>query len=256
MSNKKRNFARFGVATKGVVYLLIGSLTALAAFNLGGQKANSGNVLDFISRQVFGQVLLGAIAAGLIGYVFWRWYQAFTSFEQETSTSKAVVKRIAYFGSGLFYGLLAISAIKRVIGAGSDGKSIVASLLSSTYATTLLIVIGVIILIKSLYEFYKAYSGKFREHVDESDLKEKAKKMVINVGKIGHTARGIVSGIMAYLFFRAAYQGSKSDVGKVDVFNFLQDTFGQTIMGIIAVGLIVYGVFMLITSKYSSLNVN
>ena len=255
MGNKKQNFARFGVATKGLVYFLIGGLTALGAFGLGGEKSGSSNALDFISQQIFGKILLIITAIGLIGYMFWRWYQVFADPKGIGTDFKAIVKRVSYFISGAFYGFLAFSAVKQIIDSSSGGgkSSFLMKLLDYKIVV---IIIGLALLGKSIYEFYQAYSGKFREEVDEAGLGHKAKKGVINAGKIGFTARGIVVGIMSFLMFRAAFSASGEKVDKTQAFDFLQNEFGSLVMGIIAVGLIAYGVFMFIKAKYSSLSVD
>jgi len=260
MGNKKKNFARFGVATKGVVYLLIGCLTAFAAFGFGGKKSGSKGVLDFIANQYFGKILLIVLSIGLVGYLFWRWYQALADPKNNGTDAKAIIKRVSYFGSGLFYGLLAYSAIAQVLASrnsgGGSNRSLLKKMFESEYAMTFAIIIGVILLIKSGYEFYQAYSGNFREEVDEAGLDNKAQRILIKFGKVGFTARGIVIGIMAFLMFRAAFSGNIDKVGKSDAFGFLQDEFGTIVMGIIAVGLIAYGVFMIVKAKYSSLAVD
>ena len=255
MGNKKQNFARFGVATKGWVYFLIGTLTAFAAFGLGGENSGSNNALDFISQQLFGKILLIITAIGLVGYVFWRCYQAITDPNGIGTGFKAIVKRVSYFISGVFYSFLAFSAIKQVLGSGSNSgdNSLFMQMLNSK---SVAIIIGAALLGKSFYEFYQAYSGSFRKEVNEAGLSNKATKIIIPAAKIGFTARGIVVGIMAYLIFRNAFSASVEEVDKTQAFDFLQNEFGSMIMGIIAVGLILYGAFMLIKAKYSSLSID
>ncbi|WP_165805986.1 DUF1206 domain-containing protein [Marixanthomonas spongiae] len=150
MGNKKQNFARFGVATKGFVYVLIGGLTAFAAFGLGGQKSGSSNALDFISKQPFGKVLLIITAIGLLGYVFWRWYQAFADPKNNGTEFKALVKRFSYFISGAFYGFLAFSASKQVLGNTSGGGEN-SFLLNMLDIKAVAIAIGLALLVKSVY---------------------------------------------------------------------------------------------------------
>ena len=61
---------------------------------------------------------------------------------------------------------------------------------------------------------------------------------------------------MAFLMFRAAFSASGEKVDKTQAFGFLQNEFGPIVMGVIATGLIAYGVFMLIKAKYSSLSID
>src|SRR5215212_9069908 len=65
--------ARFGYATKGVVYIVVGALATLAAFGLGGETTDVRGALREIESKPFGKIALATIAFGLIGYVLWRW---------------------------------------------------------------------------------------------------------------------------------------------------------------------------------------
>ena len=76
MDKKLKNIARTGLVAKGIIYAIIGILTFLAAFNLGGQKTGKLQVLDFLEKQAFGKILLIIIALGLMCYAFWRLTQA------------------------------------------------------------------------------------------------------------------------------------------------------------------------------------
>ena len=69
-------FARFGYAAKGVVYVVVGALAAIAAFGQGGQTTGSRGALETISHQPFGQALLGIVALGLIGYGVYEFVKA------------------------------------------------------------------------------------------------------------------------------------------------------------------------------------
>ena len=68
--------ARFGFAAQGVVYIIIGSLAALAAFCHGGRTTGSHGALVEILLQPYGQIMLGVIAFGFLGYTLWRLTQA------------------------------------------------------------------------------------------------------------------------------------------------------------------------------------
>ncbi|NND87903.1 MAG: DUF1206 domain-containing protein, partial [Flavobacteriaceae bacterium] len=142
MSKKREKLASFGIATKGVVYLIIGVLTAMAAFGMGGQKSNSGTVLEFLEKQSFGNVLLIILAIGLLGYVFWRWYQAFANPKNLDNDLKGGVKRVSYFISGLLYGILAYSAVNLVVSSSSSNSSLSKKIFESDYAMIFAVIIG------------------------------------------------------------------------------------------------------------------
>jgi len=255
MSSKKEMLSRFGMAAKGIVYLLIGVLTALAAFGQGGSKSGKDDILKFLAQQSYGKILLIALGIGLIGYMFYRIYQGFGNLKNLDDDAKGYFKRVAYVISGLIYGFLAFSALKMAFSGDSSDSGSVSKLLNSEYGNIIAFIIALILLGKAIYEFYVAYSGKFKENIEHTSIDSDAKSLLVKAGKMGFTARGVVAGIMAYLFFKAGMGNSDEDINRTDAFNLLQNEFGSIVMGIVALGVALYGVFMLIKSKYPDTNV-
>ena len=253
--SSKENLARFGIATKGFVYCLIGGLTLMAAVGWGGTKGGGSEAFQKLAQEPFGQFLLIITGLGLIAFVFWRMYQAFADPEHKGDDFQGMVRRAGYFFSGSFYSVLAYTAIRigSGSGAGSGGgkETLVAKLLSMENGQILVGVLGAIFLGKAIYQLYRAYSGKFKSKVDAARLGIKARKVVLTSGKIGYTCRGIVIGIISFLTFRAAVYADSSEAGGTkDAFSFIQSEFGTLVLALIAIGLFAYGVFMFIKSRY------
>ena len=68
--------ARFGIAARGVVYIVIGVLAVQLALGDGGKATDQQGALHTIAKQPFGTVLLLAVAIGLAGYASWRLLRA------------------------------------------------------------------------------------------------------------------------------------------------------------------------------------
>lgn len=254
--SKKKNFARFGMAAKGAVYCLIGVLTALAAFGQGGQKSGSKGVLQYLSQQSYGQILLIIMGIGLLGYVFWRMYQVFANPKEFEDNLKGYGKRIGYFISGLIYGGLAYYSFKLAFGKSSGGSGgMMGGIMSGSNGDTIAIIIGIGMAIKAIYDLYRAYSNKFREEVEEVGMDPKEQKLLVNAGKFGHTARGVVLGLMAYLTLKSGLSSGSNVKTQTDAFSYIQSEFGSIVLGIVAIGLVGYGVYMLIKAKYPSISV-
>ncbi|PKQ43564.1 DUF1206 domain-containing protein [Confluentibacter flavum] len=256
MGSKKEILSRIGMASKGIVYLLIGILTALAAFGKGGNKTSSKGALKFLAEQPYGKVLLLIIGIGLAGYLFYRLYQAFANLKNHENNFKGYIMRGSYIISGLVYGFLSFTAFKMMMESSSNNSNWLANILNSDYGNIIAIIIAIAILGKALYEFYSAYSGKFKDEVSHTNISYQAKKVLTKVGKVGFTSRGIVATILAFLFFKASLQNSNSDIDRTDAFNFLQNEFGSIVLALVAIGVAIYGVFMLIKSKYPDINLN
>ncbi len=257
MVNKQewfKKYARFGMAAKGLVYVLIGILTAVAAFNLGaGNVTGKKGAFGFILNQPYGKVLLGLTGLILLGYVFWRGIQAIKDPEDE-----GVWRRIGYAFSGLFYTLVAGSAFTMAFsGSGGDGGSgkqeqFIGQLLDKSWGKWAVIIIAMIFFGKAIWQFYRAYSGKFDDKLKGEQLDSRVKNIIKIFGKTGYTSRGIVIAVIGFLFLRAALRSDPSQAGGTEeAFNLIQQaTTGSIILGIIALGLAAYGVFMFIKANY------
>lgn len=111
--------ARFGFAAQGVVYIIIGSLAALAAFHWGGGTTGSRGALVEILSQPYGRIMLGVIAVGFTGYTLWRLIQAIADTEHKGSDAKGLITRFGYAMSGLVYGGFAVTAVQLLTGTGT-----------------------------------------------------------------------------------------------------------------------------------------
>ena len=110
--------ARFGYAAKGAVYATLGALAFQAAFDAASSAPDKQGALQKIATQPFGQVLLGLVVIGLLGYVVWRFVQAGLDPERKGSDAKGILVRIGYVVSGLVYAGLALAAIRILSGSG------------------------------------------------------------------------------------------------------------------------------------------
>ena len=252
--------ARVGMGAKGVVYLILGTLTAMAAFNEGGQKAGQSDALKFIYNQPFGQIMLALLAVGLVGYVVWRFVQAFRDPENEGNDKQGIAKRIGYGASGLLYAFLAFEAIRMLMQSGSSGggggnKQLVSTLLEQPFGQILVGIVAVALFAKAGYAVYKAFTGKFMEDINVGQLDHKIREVIKKTGTAGLAARGVVVGVIGFLFMKAAIQANPNEAGGTEgAFSFIQSSsYGSILLGIIAIGLACYGVYMLVKARYKAL---
>ncbi len=104
--------ARLGLATRAVIYLLIGWLAVLVARGEPGKEADQRGALQEVTRHTGGTVLLWVIVAGLIGYSLWRFSEAAFGV---TGEGPKKGPRIKSFVRGCIYGFFAASALNLLI---------------------------------------------------------------------------------------------------------------------------------------------
>lgn len=84
-NNFTKRVAEIGLVAKGSVYVLLGLLAFMAAFELNGrsnQTATQSGALAYVKNLPAGEALLVAVVAGLLCYSCWRIIQAFRKKEE------------------------------------------------------------------------------------------------------------------------------------------------------------------------------
>jgi Domain of Unknown Function (DUF1206) len=250
--------ARFGYAAKGTVYIIIGVLAALAAFNKGGRTTDSRGAFGEILSQPYGQVLLGAIAVGLAGYALWCVIQAIKDTENKGAGAKGIVIRLGYAVVGLLHAGLALTAVQLIVGSGGNrggeesSKEWTAALLAQPFGQWLVGAVGVGIIIVAIAQFYQAYTAKFREQLMREQMSGRVESLAKRAGQIGLAARGVVFGMIGiFLMLAALYTNPNAAQGLSGALRTLeQQPFGPWVLGVVALGLVAYGIYMLVLMWY------
>ncbi len=262
LTSYKKQLAQAGLTAKGIVYCLLGLLVFMAAFNIMGRSANKtdkAGVFDFVLKQTGGQIMLGVIAIGLICYCIWRGIQAFADSENKGSDAKGLSSRARYLFSGLVYGSLAVAAIRALLsntsGSGDKKQQMVGELLTKPFGQWLVGIGGAILLGVGIYQIWYGLSEKFRKHAEKVGQSNNT-KLLLTAGKLGYVARGIVWLLLAWLFFKAAWNANSGEAGDTSkAFSFLQDAaYGSYLLAAVGVGLICYGAFNFVRVRYEKFN--
>jgi hypothetical protein len=107
--------ARFGYATKGLVYVVVGALALGVATGVGGRTTDLPGALQEIGAQPFGRVMLGFVAVGLAAYALWRLFQAVADPEGEGRDARGAAARTGHVAAWLGYSGLAFTAGQLVV---------------------------------------------------------------------------------------------------------------------------------------------
>lgn len=251
-----QHFTRFGLIAKGVVYCLMGMLTIMAALGLSEKKGDKEEAFKVVYEQPFGKIVLAIIAIGLLGYVTLRFFQTFADTDHRGNNAQGLAIRIGYGISAFLYLGLSIYAVKLTTGdfSNTDSRKFFVSKAMEYPWGEWLVGIGALIIIGAgINAIYKGATGHFMKKVKlvHSNYEQAFRR----AGVIGYLSRGIVLGTVGYLFLQAAIHSNPQEAkGTGGAFDLLQHTFGNILMGLIAIGLTGYGFFMFVKARYQIMN--
>jgi hypothetical protein len=258
-SSRVRPIARAGLTAKGIVYCLLGLLALMAAFHIGGtssSEADKKGVFSFVQHQPGGRVLLALIAVGLFCYCVWRFISAFHSQERQ-DMKKGWGKRVRYVFSGLVYLSLAFYAAAMVLEKQKEGggkKAMLSQLFDQPYGQLLAGLLAAVLAITGIYQGYYGVSEKYKKHINTMRLNDQASVNLLVSGKIGYLARGFVWLVISWMLAKAAWSANASQTADTSgAFSYLRGGwYGPYVMGVVATGLICYGLFNFIRARFEN----
>ncbi|MYL50628.1 DUF1206 domain-containing protein [Halobacillus litoralis] len=255
-----RRFGRMGFMAKGIVYALIGVLTLMAALGVGGKTTGTTGMFRSLAGVAFGEILLWIIGIGLIGYISWLAIKVIKDPNNEGTDAKGLITRIGYTVGAIIYGSLAFNAIKIAINAGSGSgnseQTLSAKLLSQPFGQWLVGIVGAITIGYGIYEIYQGSTGRFMKKMNTAEMDRHKRNVAEKSGKYGLSARGIVLGLIGFFFIQTALTANPDEAKGLDgaLSEIAQQPYGQILLGIAAIGLILYGVYQVVRGRYARMN--
>jgi hypothetical protein len=251
------HFARFGYATKGLVYVVVGTLALGVVTGVGGRTTDPPGALQEIGAQPFGRVILGFVAVGLAAYALWRLFQAVADPDGEGRDASGIAARTGHVAAWLGYSVLAFTAGQLVVTSGGGGspKEWTASVLSLPFGWVLVLGVGVGVAIYGLHQLYQAYQAQFEEHLKRGQMSKWVESLITQGGRFGLAARGVVIGIAGGFLIEAALRFDSEEASGLGgaLQTLLREPFGPWLLGVVALGLVAYGLLMLAVARYGRL---
>ncbi|HET8949756.1 MAG TPA: DUF1206 domain-containing protein [Solirubrobacteraceae bacterium] len=246
-------FARFGIAARGVVYVVIGVLAIKLALGDGGKATDQQGALQTIAKQPLGGLLLALVAAGLLGYASWRLLRAALG---GTHGQDDLKDRVDGLASGIAYGILFAAALKILVGAGGGGGAnpddAAGGVLGWPGGPWLVGIVGAVVIGVGLQQGYKGVTRSFMEKTDTGRMHEGVEHAYTAFGVFGHLARMAVFCLIGWFLIKAAIDFDPHEAVALDgaLAKVAHSEGGPLLLGLVAAGLIGFGAFSLVESRY------
>jgi hypothetical protein len=253
---------RVGFLARGVSYGLVGALALALAFGAGtgGTKADQQGALELIARAPLGFVALIVIAAGLLAYAIWKLSQALFGRGPEGGGGSKLSERAINAGGGVVYLLLCALAIEILAGRGAGGSSgspqkAAGGVLSWPGGPWIVGIAGVALIAGAGYQAYYGASGRFTKQDKTEEMTADQLERFRLIGKVGFIGRAVVLALIGYFLVQSAINYDPRNAVGVDgaLARLHHQTLGPWLVGLVGIGLLVFGLFSLHEARYRRL---
>jgi hypothetical protein len=245
---------RLGLAAMGVSYGLVAVLAIQLALGEGGKVEDRGGALQTIARDGLGRIVVFVLAIGFGAYAIWRFADAFFDRSGEGRTPKGLATRASFVGRGLIYTALCIAAVAVLLGSSgeSNEKEETAHVLDWPAGRWIVVAVGAGFVGAALWNFFRGVTRRYKEGLKTGEMGAFEEKLVTFVGAVGVIARGVVFSLIGVFLIKAAAEYDPQEAIGLDgaLSKLANQDHGRFLLGLVAAGLMAYGVFCLSEARY------
>jgi hypothetical protein len=155
---------------------------------------------------------------------------------------------------GAFYAFLCYTTVAILLGSHSDSseKQHTEAVLDWTGGRWVVGAIGLGVLGWGLGSAYRGITQSFKDDLHTERMSETGRRWTIRAGVVGYLARAVVFVLIGVFLIRAALEYDPDEAVGLDgaLQKLAQQTFGPLLLGIVAAGLVAYGLFYLVRAVY------
>lgn len=245
--------ARLGLLAYGVVYLLVGWLSAQLAFGDNEGRPSGDGALHQLADQPLGAALLWVVAVGLAALAVWEVCQAIVGHRADDGVRR-LAARAGSAGRAVVMATLAVLAVKTALGdsRSSGEKGTTAKVMELPLGPALVVAIGVGIGVVGLVSIYKGLGNRWRKGLEIKGQTGEIGSVVEALARTGFLTRGVAFVVIAGLFGWAGVTHDPGKSGGLDqaIKRFRDESFGPWLILVVAVGLACYGAFHVFRAWY------
>ncbi|MCJ8505354.1 DUF1206 domain-containing protein [Kocuria flava] len=245
--------ARVGYAASGLLHLMIGVIALRVAGGGTGSADQSGAVAQ-LAASPGGAVLLWVCFLGAVALAVFLLSEALVGARRLDGKERAQ-HLLKHVGQAVVYGAIGATFGASALGGGSDSSATSqtwsARLMAHPAGTVLLYLVGAGIAVAGIWFVHRGVTRGFLKHF--GDLPPgRAGKAVTWLGTVGYAAKGVALAVLGGIVVLATARHDPEDSSGLDgaLKTLAAQPYGMWLLGAVAVGLICYGVFMVVRARY------
>jgi hypothetical protein len=260
-----RRVAALGLFGYALIHLLIGYLAFALAWlessvaGAGQQPTDSSGALSLLARSPAGDALLWVLAVGLGALCLWQASEVLRHHRHLPPPGKerreALLQVVKTVGTAVFYGYLAVSAVRTTLGRGQgrdNEQHTLAGVLGMPGGQALVTAVGAVVAVIGVYLVQKGVRSDFREEIDLSTVAPALRGATHRVCQVGFVLKGValvlVGVVVGWAAVSADPQRGDGMDGALRVV--AGEPFGQWLLTAIAVGLAAFAVYCTVRARH------
>jgi hypothetical protein len=246
---------RTGYLARAVVYGLVGLLAAHAAITMS-RSPDTSDAMGVIRSVPLGNLLLAAVAGGLLCFAVWRFVEAVWDTEHRGRDLKGVLARFGYAVAGianLFLAALAALTIWNGREAHDAGrKQLAADVMAWPGGWIVVAAVGITVFAVGVGHFVVAWRARFMADYDRTEMSDAERALAKPIGRFGLASRGVTFCLIGLFLALAGWRTNAGEVRSLGgAFAAVAvQPYGRALLLVVAVGFIAYGVYCLSQAKY------
>lgn len=263
--------AKVGWVAKGVVYGLVGILAVpivvdglsgdSSSSSGSGEEASQSGAIAEVAESPLGAFALWLIGIGLALYVIWRLLTIALPAENDAKTWLA---RTGYAISAAIYAWLAWSAVSTAAGGSTDARSqngegqvdqISRGVMEMTGGRWPIGAVGLAFIAVGAYFVYRGATADFRKDLEPGGVGPLSQDVIVRLGQAGWIGRGVMMLLVGWFVAQAAIQYDPEEANGIDgaLRDATSNTLGAVLALVVAVGLMLYGLFCVVSTPRARL---
>jgi hypothetical protein len=240
-----RAVGRIGIASRGVIYLLLAYLTFdIARHGVAPTQTSSTGALQELEARAGGKLLLVVLAIGLGCYAAWRLFDAVTG-------ANGAMRRVSSLAVAIIYGVLCVRAVELVAGhsasggASSNPEPWVAKVMGWSGGTVAIEVAGAGLVAAGVGLAAWGLFHRYDKNLALERVSRPWQTAIRILGGFGDLARGSLIALFGVYLIAAAVTSNPAQAKSVDqtLRTLVHHPFGALAIGAIALGLLSFGIF-------------